>query len=254
MPSNIYYPPNCSGYDMAYSKTQNAIYIYGGISCSSSLVDGIKPYFFKCFEGRWSQVRPESTYNPTPRYGHTLTAYQKQLILFGGVSEYKEKLKDRCFYTDCSAYSTTKNNWRAVQTSGMNTKTRKNHSACVYNKYYLVYGGLDESEEVINEISWINLDCKKSRWKYFAMQGRFNHKMAVVQPENGKDFICIFGGRNAQSEIVSSMHFLPLTSYDGELAIKEAIEINHTILPREMPVMGEFLEGFVILGGIDKNN
>lgn len=50
------------------------------------------------------------------------------------------------------------------------------------------------------------------------------------------------------------MYFLPLTSYDGELAIKEAIEINHTILPREMPVMGEFLEGFVILGGIDKNN
>ena len=49
MPANIYYPPNCSGYDIAYSKHEKAIYIYGGISCSSSLADGIKPYFYKYF-------------------------------------------------------------------------------------------------------------------------------------------------------------------------------------------------------------
>ena len=28
-----YYPPSCSGYDMAYCKLENAIYVYGGISC-----------------------------------------------------------------------------------------------------------------------------------------------------------------------------------------------------------------------------
>ena len=69
-----------------------------------------------------------------------------------------------------------------IETSGMNVKTRKSHSATVYGKYYLVYGGLDESEELINEISWINMDCKKSRWKYFPIQGRFNHKMMVIEP------------------------------------------------------------------------
>lgn len=34
------------------------------------------------------------------------------------------------------------------------------------------------------------------------------------------------------------MYFIPLTLYDGELQIKEAVEITHTILPREMPIMG----------------
>lgn len=146
LPSTIYYPPSCSGYDMAYSKHNDTIYIYGGIACSSSLNDGIKQFFYKLQDGRWSEVRPESAYTPSPRYGHTFTAYQREIVLFGGVSEYKEKLKDRCFYTDCSAYSTTKNNWRMIETMGQNHKTRKNHAATVYNKFYIVSGGLNESE------------------------------------------------------------------------------------------------------------
>lgn len=64
----------------------------------------------------------------------------------------------------------------------MEIKTRKNHAACTYGKYYLVYGGLNESEEMINEISWISLDQKRSRWKYFGVEGRFNHKMIVIEP------------------------------------------------------------------------
>ena len=39
----------------------------------------------------------------------------------------------------------------------MKVKTRKNHSAVVYGRYFLVYGGLDESEDVIDELSWINV-------------------------------------------------------------------------------------------------
>jgi hypothetical protein len=77
LPSNIYYPPSCSGYDMAYCKYNDTIYIYGGIACSSSLTDGIKQFFYKYQEGRWSEVRPESAYTPSPRYGHTFTAYQR---------------------------------------------------------------------------------------------------------------------------------------------------------------------------------
>lgn len=120
----------------------------------------------------------------------------------------------------------------------MDIKTRKSHSACVYSRYYLVYGGLDESEEIINEISWINMECRKPRWKYFNLPGRFNHRMVVVEPENGKDFLCLFGGRDKMSEIVSTMFFVPLSIYEGELALREATEIKHDILPREMPIMG----------------
>lgn len=232
LPSNIYYPPSCSGYDIAYCKSLDSIFIFGGIPCSSSLSDGIKSYFYKYTEGHWSEVKPESVYNPTPRYGHTLTAYQKELILFGGVSEYKEKLKDRCFYTDCSTYNATKSSWKIIETTGQNTKTRKNHTACVYGKYFITFGGLNESEEVINEMGWINLDYKKPRWKHFSIEGRYNHRMVVVEPQNGKDFICIFGGRNGQSEIVDSMYFVPLSISDGELNIREVTTVGHIISPR----------------------
>ena len=81
----------------------------------------------------------------------------------------------------------------------MNVKTRKNHSAAVYGRYYLVYGGLDESEEVIDELSWINVEQKKPRWKSFSIQGRFNHKMVAIEPGSNKDFLCVFGGRNNKS-------------------------------------------------------
>lgn len=55
-----------------------------------------------------------SLYSPTPRYGHTLTATPESLLLFGGVSEYKEKLKDRCFYPDVWSFNTLKNNWKVL--------------------------------------------------------------------------------------------------------------------------------------------
>jgi hypothetical protein len=48
---------------MAYCKYSDTLFIYGGIACSSSLQDGIKQYFYKLSEGKWSEVKPSSTYN-----------------------------------------------------------------------------------------------------------------------------------------------------------------------------------------------
>lgn len=78
--------------------------------------------------------------------------------------------------------------------------------------------------------------------------------MIAVQPENGKDFLCIFGGRNNTSEIVNSMFYIPLNIYDGELVLKDVINITHSISPREIPLMVEFMQGFIILGGINENS
>lgn len=85
---------------MAFSQIFNKAFIYGGISCNNTLENGLKNYFydFDLYTKKWKEVLPKSIYLPTTRYGHTLTAYNKELILFGGVSEYKAKLKDRCQY------------------------------------------------------------------------------------------------------------------------------------------------------------
>lgn len=50
------------------------------------------------------------------------------------------------------------------------------------------------------------------------------------------------------------MFFVPISVYDNEILFKDAIEIQHKIEPREMPIMGSFLDGFMILGGITNNN
>jgi hypothetical protein len=61
--------------------------------------------------------------------------------------------------------------------------------------------------------------------------------MIAVEPENGKDFLCIFGGRNPVSEIVNTMFYIPLNIYDGELVLKDVVSITHSISPREIPIM-----------------
>ena len=56
--SNKYYPPSCSGYDIAYCKLENAIYVYGGISCETVLEEGIKTFFYKFYKDKWTEVKP----------------------------------------------------------------------------------------------------------------------------------------------------------------------------------------------------
>ena len=107
-----FYPPSCSGYDITYSKFDDAIYVYGGISCNSVLKEGLKHYFYKFKKDIWTELKPDSMYVPMPRYGHTLTSYYDQLFLLGGVSEYKEKLRDRCFYSDLWSYNISKESWK----------------------------------------------------------------------------------------------------------------------------------------------
>lgn len=248
-PNNTYYPPSCSGYAITYHKASETIYVYGGIPCVGSIQNGIRPHFYKFVESKWSEVKPESSYLPAARYGHTLTAHNKELILLGGVSEYKEKLKDRCFYSDCAAYSTQKNTWRILESSGQLVKTRKDHTTVTYRNHLIVFGGLDEGGEAIATISWINLETKKPRWKEFTLEGRFNHSMVVNEVDNGKHFLSIFGGRDSRSEIVNTLFFVPLTIWEGELAIREYTTIAHGMMPRELCVMTEMKAGFVVLGG-----
>ena len=55
---NKYYPPSCSGSDITYSKLDNSIYVYGGISCETVLEEGIKTFFYRCYNEKWTEIRP----------------------------------------------------------------------------------------------------------------------------------------------------------------------------------------------------
>jgi hypothetical protein len=42
MSTAIFYPPACAAYDIAYCRANDAVYVYGGVSCAGELKDGIK--------------------------------------------------------------------------------------------------------------------------------------------------------------------------------------------------------------------
>lgn len=200
-------------------------------------------------------------YCPVTRFGHTLTAFNDSyLILFGGVSEYKEKLKDRCFYSDVWTYNVIKNTWKIIEFAGGMIKNRKNHSACIYKGYYLVYGGVDESEEIINELSWVNFAnamseekekdkeklnnfgnnpfailssmCSptalntKNRWRSKKLEARYNHQMLVFQSQS-RDYLAVCGGRNAQSDIIGDLALYQIGIVEGELIVRDHKRITH---------------------------
>ena len=189
-------------------------------------------------------------YSPMPRYGHTITAINNtHLLLFGGVSEYKEKLKDRCFYADVWAYNIQKNIWRIMEFVGGPVRNRRGHAACVYKgMYYLVHGGIDDGEEVIDELAWANLSTGlptslslnedstkegllnsnscKNRWKIKKLDARYNHKMIISQT-NTRDYLAIFGGRNSQSDIIGEFTLIPISVYEGELVFREPKKVNY---------------------------
>ena len=50
------------------------------------------------------------------------------------------------------------------------------------------------------------------------------------------------------------MFFVPLSHCDGDLVIKEKTEVVNSIRPREIPIMAQQSQGFIILGGINENN
>jgi hypothetical protein len=59
------------------------------------------------------------------------------------------------------------------------------------------------------------MEEKKSKWKTKKIDGRFNHQIATCQSHQGMDYLLIFGGRNAQSEIVSSLIVYPIYMSEG---------------------------------------
>jgi hypothetical protein len=75
-------------------------------------------------------------------------------------------MKDRCFYADLWLFNVFKNNWKVMEISGQSIRNRKSHAACVFQKYYIIIGGIDDSEEVIAEMSYINIEEKKPKWRH----------------------------------------------------------------------------------------
>ncbi len=77
-----------------------------------------------------------------------------------------------------------------------------------------------------------------------------SHSMCSIQTDVGKDYICIYGGQNAQGELNNLLKLYPITWSDSILSLREGLEVNNKSSPRKgalLEQIGKF--NIVIFGG-----
>ena len=225
------------------------VYIFGGIQ-SKLLNDIWKCYLKKHFkknlnpqinekiiqyEMKWKKIKPLDNNLPLPRYSHTMTYYNNQLYIFGGVTHnnsyyLREKnicifdiINEQFFYPQCENYQ--KVLWR------------RNHIAISVGNCMIIHGGIDDDNNYLNDIWYF--DYNKLNWSVLYYKTLVNipaiayHSCALVIKNQNKlnneeyniykisdnfydkkkiqskktyiDGIYIFGGKNQNDEFFEDL-------------------------------------------------
>ena len=99
---------------------------------------------------------------PPSRAGHSAVLYQDRMIVFGGKDEDNNKLND------IWAFDFPTNKWSEIQLSEANylkPTTRSGHSACIYNDFMVVFGGIHEVTKELSDMC--AFDIKQNKWVQF---------------------------------------------------------------------------------------
>ena len=124
-----------------------------------------------------------------PRWGHTLSLLQKQLILFGGYSSQ--------YLSDLWALDLESLQWHNYQL--MNSpESRSHHTAISLNplsEKILIFGGKGKNNRILTDLYELDWNLKKWRkleTKGQCLNGRYAHSADLIM----KDWMVIFGGEN----------------------------------------------------------
>jgi len=141
---------------------------------------------------RWSQIMPnvgsESEKWPFQRYGHTVSAHQGKVYLFGGRNDIHA-----CNILYC--FDTTTYKWSVPKVCGCVPAARDGHSSCIFGDAMYIFGGYEEAAEPfrpdvykldLNLFEWTLLKCKGEPPLY-----RDFHTATAIG-----DKMFIFGGRS----------------------------------------------------------
>ena len=90
---------------------------------------------------------------PCARSGHSAVFYQpkKQMYIFGGKDSSSQKLNDLW------VFDFTTSSWTQIQPSkGKWPEQRSGHSACLYEHYMFLFGGIFEVTKELNDVQAFN--------------------------------------------------------------------------------------------------
>jgi len=190
------------------------MYLHGG--CDEKKVHG-ELHLLEIEQMKWTELETEGR-APAPRWGHTLEAYDSDLVLFGGlIAEEQALLTDDASRpgppspppfamglawghtgaADSSVYTlaTQSLTWKAASCVGAAPSPRFLHAACVTKDLYVVFGGCGSNDyrTPLSDLHW--LDLRSMQWTSPSCSGeappaRYGHKMIV----GSEDQIFVFGG------------------------------------------------------------
>jgi hypothetical protein len=134
------------------------LYLVGGLS--RTILSQVAE--FSTDSRSWLKLETQ-IYKLEPVYGHSLVQYGSQLLIFGGTTEYNEITRKRECLHMVRILSLASKKISYVPTHGVIYEFRKYHTAVVYNKHMLVYGGLNPKNLVLD--SCIVLNLQTLRWR-----------------------------------------------------------------------------------------
>ncbi|CAN8311115.1 unnamed protein product [Cochlearia groenlandica] len=135
---------------------------------------------------------------PGPRCGHTLTAINNRLILFGGFTT-AERVGSSPAITDATnsvhCYDVSTNKWKRVSPDGVPPTPRAFHAAVSIGDKVLIQGGIGQFGPSTGDLYILQTAGDTFKWNRLEVQGvspgpRYGHVMGLAHR-----WIVIFGGK-----------------------------------------------------------
>ena len=155
----------------------NEIIISGGIS---SNMKSLSIWSLNLEKLEWKKLQTNGQL--ANRYGHTGIVFQNKLILFGG----KTKYLNMTYLCGLEIYSISDHSFNSPSVGKISPETRKNHIAELLGNQMFIHGGLNESNEILNDCYLLTLTTLKwnlcSIHRYSPPPKLYGHASCVVIP------------------------------------------------------------------------
>ena len=126
------------------------IYLYGGRIDVATYTNQMWVYHIKL--NKWNQMNCKD--KPPSCDGHQMVQYNQYLILFGGYSKVNKQWK--C-YDDIFIYDCHNNVWNKIKCKNK-PFPRHYQGMCIVNNNLIIHGGLDVSDEALNNMYSISIN------------------------------------------------------------------------------------------------
>ena len=201
--------------------------IFGGHHLQRSLSN---IYAFDFTTLTWSKIEPFG--NPPPaRDSHSAIIYNNiDMIIFGGNGS-TGKLNDLW------NFNLNEKKWTKINAEGTAPSVRDGHlSSLLYNKYMVIFAGLNDKDEFAKDIFLLDIENKK--WLECEIEG------TIILNRDGQscglvgDSLYLFGGQGPGDDEYNNDLYILKVTIDETLKIKpraniSKVEINNKIKPKE---------------------